>query len=376
MRQLTALSLLAVCLSIPVGQEQPVPDLNGTWKATFADSLFSGTVYVTLEVQPGGIVSGKYRATTGGVGTISGTLADKTFSFVMTQTVEGCPGTFSGSLIVDSERGTGTYAGTDCQGEHKNGVVSMVRATKEEIAALESPQVLPGGTFLLQGRRYWVSKNDKYLVLLSAERTKSNLVLHIGIQNDSPGYVDFDPSKIAVVDLLQKKPLRYYTPQEIAKKAHRRASWAVFLRAMAAGMESMGQSQSTSYSSGSFRAYDQYGNWVSGTYSGTTTTYVPPNNADIQQRSARDIAAIRKATEDKAAHVESTSAQAHTIAPKSYILGYVYFDKAKQKNLREVLSVNTKDFLVLVDVPIGENVFRFAFPMALLEKFAEGAAKN
>lgn len=121
--------------------ERPVvgsSPLNGAWKTVFTDSISSGTTYWTLEVQAGGSVSGAFEQ-----GTISGTLDGGTFEFTITQTVEGCPGSYSGSLVLQNDRGTGTYTGNDCQGEHANGVISIVRATEEEIASIVESPVSP-----------------------------------------------------------------------------------------------------------------------------------------------------------------------------------------------------------------------------------------
>ncbi len=126
-------------------QIQTTEVLKGTWKATFADSVFSGTVFFSLDTDAAGNVTGTYRATTGGFGKVSGVLSGQVFRFKLTQTIEGCPGFYEGSLTLERERGAGTYIGSDCQGEHKNGIVSMVRATAGEITAINSPEILPGG---------------------------------------------------------------------------------------------------------------------------------------------------------------------------------------------------------------------------------------
>ncbi len=369
MRKTISLLLLALWAISLQAQVPAAQTLSGTWKATFADSAFSGTVYLTLEAKTDGTVTGSYKATTGGFGKVTGTVVGSVFTFFLTQTVEGCSGSYSGSLTLSEGRGAGTYSGSDCQGEHKNGVLSMAPATREEVAAVNSPEVIPAGAVYIQGRRYWVSKNDKYLVLLSAEQTGDYFILHVGVQNDSASLVSLDPSQIVVQDLLQPKPLHYFSPGEVASKARRRGSWAVFFRALAAGMQAYGQSQpTTSYSTGNFNVHDQYGNWVYGSYSGTTTTYKPPDTSQIQRQSAEDIAAIRQTTEARAASVEKSSAYAQTLAPRSYVLGYVYFSKAKAKNLKDLIGVNSKSFLVTVTLPLGENVFKFAFPLSVLEQ--------
>jgi hypothetical protein len=114
--------------------------LTGTWRATFADSVMSGTVYLTLTVGADGAVSGTYRATTGGFGKVSGKLAGDRLEFTMTQSIEECPGVYVGSLTLREGGGSGTYTGTTCLGSHQHGVVSMSRASAEELSAAHSPE--------------------------------------------------------------------------------------------------------------------------------------------------------------------------------------------------------------------------------------------
>ncbi len=86
MRKAWVVLLLTLVVCTPaLGEEPAASPLDGTWKATFADTLFSGTVYLTLEVQADGIVSGTYKATTGGFGTVTGRLDKQAFSFTLTQ---------------------------------------------------------------------------------------------------------------------------------------------------------------------------------------------------------------------------------------------------------------------------------------------------
>jgi hypothetical protein len=143
---LFAMLYFAACITVSA-QESASPQLKGSWKASFADSLFSGTVYLTLDLASDGTVSGSYEATTGGSGTVSGNLDDKTFRFALSQQVEGCPGTFVGSVVLEDEQGKGTYSGTDCKGKHQNGVLSMTRTMAEETSRpAASSQATPPGS--------------------------------------------------------------------------------------------------------------------------------------------------------------------------------------------------------------------------------------
>ncbi len=132
--------VLVTCPS-PATPQQSQPSLGGSWKATFADSLVSGSLEISLDAQPNGTVSGTYKASTGGAGTITGTLQGQTLKFILTQTVEGCPGSYTGTLSLENDQGSGTYWGNDCQGRHENGVISMARAAPGNVTShgVETP---------------------------------------------------------------------------------------------------------------------------------------------------------------------------------------------------------------------------------------------
>ncbi|MFQ5741820.1 MAG: hypothetical protein ACE5JX_22720 [Acidobacteriota bacterium] len=130
MRKTAISAALVLAVSLYAWGEQP--SLEGTWKATFADSISTGILYLILNVDSDGTVSGTLQMDGRSAGRISGKLDGNTFYFTLVQTVQDCPGSFSGSLTIEGEGGTGTYVGADCEGEHQNGVVSMVRAAPGE----------------------------------------------------------------------------------------------------------------------------------------------------------------------------------------------------------------------------------------------------
>lgn len=117
---------LVLCASA-AAQQQRAPVVTGPWKATFADSLASGNLEFSLSMQADGTVSGTYKASTGGWGTVTGTLQGQTLRFILTQSAGACPGSYTGTLTLEDDRGSGTYWGNDCQGKHENGVISMTR---------------------------------------------------------------------------------------------------------------------------------------------------------------------------------------------------------------------------------------------------------
>jgi hypothetical protein len=130
MRKGAAASALLLLLSIPAWSQQS--SLAGSWRATFADSVSNGISLLILDVQSDGTVSGVLRIEGSSMGKLSGQFDGGVFYFTLIQTVEGCPGSFSGRLKVEGDSGTGTYVGTDCEGEHKNGVVSMMRLVPDK----------------------------------------------------------------------------------------------------------------------------------------------------------------------------------------------------------------------------------------------------
>ncbi len=106
-------------------------DLAGKWAATFSDSISTGTAQLLLSRKEDGQVTGLVYMNGTNIGRMSGQLERNTFCFTLVQTLEGCPGTFSGQITLAGGTGSGRYVGTDCSGEHKNGVLSIVRLTAE-----------------------------------------------------------------------------------------------------------------------------------------------------------------------------------------------------------------------------------------------------
>lgn len=132
MLRVAILSLLGVLTTISGVLQAPTSSgMTGVWRATYADSLSSGTANLKLE-EKDGTVAGTFGADTGGLGTVAGRFDGHTFSFTLAQKVEGCPGTFAGTLSLENGQGRGTYSGSDCLGKHENGVISLVRAATEE----------------------------------------------------------------------------------------------------------------------------------------------------------------------------------------------------------------------------------------------------
>lgn len=124
-------------------QQRPLSSIGGNWTATFADSLSSGHLAITLQLQSGRAVTGTYKASSGGTGTIAGKLEGSTLDFTLTQTVEGCPGSFTGTVTFSGNSGTGAFSGKDCLGAHERGVISFARATVRTAATAQPAQQTP-----------------------------------------------------------------------------------------------------------------------------------------------------------------------------------------------------------------------------------------
>lgn len=97
----------------------------GSWKGSFADSVGSGTLTVTLKQGSNGDVSGTYKASGRGSGTVSGDIQSNSLEFIITQQVSGCMGSYTGKLTVNGSSASGTFWGDDCNGKHSGGVISL-----------------------------------------------------------------------------------------------------------------------------------------------------------------------------------------------------------------------------------------------------------
>jgi hypothetical protein len=97
-----------------------------------------GKLAITLQSKPDGSVSGAYKASTGGFGTVAGKLEGSTLHFTLTQTVQACPGSYTGTLTMSGDHGTGKFSGRDCLGKHEHGVISFDRPTAANLSAAQS----------------------------------------------------------------------------------------------------------------------------------------------------------------------------------------------------------------------------------------------
>ncbi|MBI4165276.1 MAG: hypothetical protein HY508_06025 [Acidobacteria bacterium] len=117
------------------GQGPASAALDGTWKATLADSVSSGSAFLYIATESGGSISGKYLTTLDTKGAITGKVDGRVFHFTFIQLMDDCPGSFTGSLTLQGTGGVGTYTGSDCKRKHENGVISIERSAEKEPAA-------------------------------------------------------------------------------------------------------------------------------------------------------------------------------------------------------------------------------------------------
>jgi hypothetical protein len=126
MKRVIALAVLigSSCLLLPA-QDANNATVTGAWNGTFADSVGSGKLSVTLKQAANGDVSGTYKASGRGSGTVTGDIHADTLELTLTQKVSGCMGAYAGKLTVSGTSASGTFNGDDCNGKHQNGVISL-----------------------------------------------------------------------------------------------------------------------------------------------------------------------------------------------------------------------------------------------------------
>jgi hypothetical protein len=138
MKKVLAVVLLMVASGLFLSaQDSGKGTIAGSWKGSFADSVGSGTLYVTLKQGSSGNVSGNYEASSRGSGTVTGEIHSDTLEFILTQQAPGCTGSYTGKLKVNGSSASGTYWGDDCSGRHENGVISLTLAGYETPSAAQ-----------------------------------------------------------------------------------------------------------------------------------------------------------------------------------------------------------------------------------------------
>jgi hypothetical protein len=125
------------CLFL-LAQTNTKATVAGSWKGTFADSVRSGSIAVTLVQGSNGDVLGNYKASSGGTGTVVGNIHSGILEFILTQKTLGCLGSFTGKLTFDGSGAFGTFWGNDCNGRHNNGVISLNMEIPETLSGDQS----------------------------------------------------------------------------------------------------------------------------------------------------------------------------------------------------------------------------------------------
>jgi hypothetical protein len=135
---LTLVFLMGISCLFLLAQNGNNVTVAGSWKGTFADSVGSGTLSITLVQGSNGDVLGNYKASSGSSGSVTGDIESGTLRFILTQKDPGCIGSYTGKLAVNGSNVSGTYWGDDCKGKHSNGVISLTRVSTETLSGNQS----------------------------------------------------------------------------------------------------------------------------------------------------------------------------------------------------------------------------------------------
>lgn len=263
------------------------------------------------------------------------------------------------------------------QSRESAGVHSQGSDEQDLIANTKDNSVRPREVSYIRGKQYWVSENGKQEVMLGVDEEGKYLVLTISITNRSATSVTFLPERITVKDLVAGKDLAYFSPEKVAAAERSRGSWRKYVAAVGAGMQAYGASAprvSTSYSSGNVQMNNLQGGFATGSFSGRTTTYSTPSQAEIARSQREILAATRQqqqerqqADEARALAAEQTAAYSQTIQPGASLVGKVHFAKAKVGDLEKLLGESGRGYAIRVSVPIDTSVFEFDFPVKPLK---------
>lgn len=355
------------------GQTAGAVDLTGDWIAVFGDSSSAGTLALHMSQEASGHVSGTYTSTLGGAGLVTGNAAQGTFDFRLAQTQAQCPGAYQGKLTLSADGGDGTFSGKDCLGEHENGVVSLKRKTADDLkTAAPIPRDKDGNVqpFTLvyeNGLPFWLSRSNSCFLAVGAHEVGGYLRLLVLVSNVSDQAFNFIPSAVRIDDMNDGKVLPYVSPSEVAAHVEHRIAEASALMAFGSGMRAYSQSMVTAHTTGNLSAYDNYGTWVQGNYSATTTTRVPVDQVQLRAENVQARSALEARGAEKAAELNKAAVAAQTILSRSYVLGTVMFRKPKIANLKAIVGKDYKSYFVHVLVPIGHDTFVFLFPVELLQ---------
>ena len=206
---------------------------------------------------------------------------------------------------------------------------------------------------------------DGSKVLISAKQNVIMIKVAQGIRGDRPAFailisnmtenrIDFDPLSIIASyrdDGGIFRKLRVYSYDELVAEERNRQALSAIVVGLAAVSNNMQAAQSGySNSTGTFNAYDNYGNRASGTYSSNSYDSYRAFNAQqlANAQSSQEFAQIRNQGEANLNQLQGTILKANTILPRESVGGMVVIDPPKFDKTGNVL------FQVSINVA-GEN---------------------
>jgi hypothetical protein len=215
------------------------------------------------------------------------------------------------------------------------------------------------GAFYLKGVLYEAVSSPKFTVVSSADNFGRYLRIRVYVKNESENPVTIHPEQMTVWDRVTNTFLAQTPQLEVAKKA-RPGAWARGLRGFGQGMQEAAQENTQtvhSDTSGDVRVRDFEGNTYTGTYDGQVTSTFNSCDSLCQKRKqaiAERYARLEQKENDQAALIRNTALLTETVFSGKELDGFVYYEIPKNSKKR---------YAVLVTVPLGQEQFRFVFPL-------------
>ncbi len=182
--------------------------------------------------------------------------------------------------------------------------------------------------------------------------TGERVSMWISVVNNADDAVDFDVTSVSASDA--SKTIKVIPYEQVVKEIRREAAWATVAQAMSAAGQSMQAANagtSTSYTSGSARAYGSGGS-AYGNYSSVTTTHDPAKARAAQaQVDANNRARMAEIAATQATSMEWAEQllRRTTVPPGESLTGALLFDaprgEPKVMRIRVVFGADTHEFL-------------------------------
>ena len=355
-RQIGSLSFLFIVLAIPTLAQKA--DLSGTWIGKYTDNIFTGYTSLVLTVN-GESAAGQFRTDSDKEGTISGNVSGNSLTLELNQTTKSCTGSFKLDLAFQDNALNGEYTGGDCDGPKRSGHLALSRSDRylmPSVMRTDDGAFIPIDHIYAHGLPIWTLQTDRFFLGASATEVEGYIGLSLFIVNRTEQPVTVAPDDSMVLDMVTKRFLRRYSPEEIDKKIQRNARWRAFLVGFASGIGSVRQGQ--------FSAYDQYGNQYSGTYKTSDDSATAAATERVWNNAA-----------SRAARIDSSAMLKHTILPGDSVMGSIFFSRPSKGNLMEPAHLDEKGELFSAQVQVGTEKFRFLFPIETFLKATQNRSK-